>query len=622
MARLRVSVAGVSAALLLSASLTWAARLPGEYLHEYTLEYITPHEPWAKSWAGGKLRAFFITPFNGAAREVAEVWQRADLEVFGETAASTRELGRAAGCFKDVEGTSPEEKRRRLAAKLSAGRYHVFVIGNVDWAAFPAETQYLMLKQVAEGAGLVIVYPSNVREAILKRPDPAGREWILHGIPLDAVPYFADTMRRLVEGRSMEAVAERLVRTYRAGKGRVVLIDYAARNDFQPCGGGMGLTPLEQFDFERPAYYEVYMALVLRAIHWAAGSVPELQLVGLPKRPMSVAPGEAPLVRVQIMGQPQWRGEALVRWRLVNCWNEPVASGEAPAKLAGGRGEATLRLPRFDGGRYFLRLFLDAAGKRHDFGILALRCRGAARLEEIAPIEDAQPPFGIGLRGRISPAGTRVAVELRDNYDRLFYVTDATAAPRPDREGSFEWRVPDEALALAVSSCVRARVKAFDGARVSDQAEVVLTRAKVLEDEYPVCMWGMMPGYVGHLAAVRIRELGFNIVLGSPTPDFARQLAVHDLGLIPYCTRIWDRRHFHDMDFVEKTEADLERTARSLARFRPHVYSLGDENAIPADFGWTEEDRPLLVEYLRRRYEDDLGALNRAWASNFSTWEE
>jgi hypothetical protein len=135
-------------------------------------------------------------------------------------------------------------------------------------------------------------------------------------------------------------------------------------------------------------------------------------------------------------------------------------------------------------------------------------------------------------------------------------------------------------------------------------------------------MWGMMPAYVGHLAANRIRELGFNMVLGAPTPEFAHNLAIHDLAHIPYCTRICDRPHFVDRDFIEQTRRELNQRAQQLAPYQPYVYSLGDENYIPDDLGLIAEDQPLVQDFLRQRYAGDLAALNASWDTTFQSWEQ
>jgi hypothetical protein len=597
-----------------------AARLPGEYMHEYATSYQTPHIPWAKPWAQGKLRVFFITPFSGAAREVTEVWQRADIDLYGETTASSTELGRSTGCFPDVQDTSPEEKGARLLRKLSEQRYDVFVVGNFNWSAFPPQVQYALLEQVAAGAGLVIVHPRQVRPEILHHPDAANREWILAGIPLQAIPFFAQQGAPAAAAEAAQAVGERLLKTYRAGKGRVAVIDYGQDRAVQPCSGGLSLTPWEDFDFQKPTYYEYYMALVIRAILWAAGKVPPVRLTDLPSAPLTVRVGEATELAVGVQGPPPPAGLTL-RWRLKNCWGEEEGSGAVAVGVDGLRGRINLRLPALPGGRHFCDLFLDSARGREDFAALALQAVGVASVAELEAEEDTQPPYGGGVRGRVTPGASELRIELRDNYGRLFYLPPATQRPQPQADGRFRWRIPPEALRRAVSSCVRVRVQVLAGGQVCDQQEAIVTVPRSLDEEYPACMWGMMPGYVGHLAARRLRELGFNIVLGGSTAQNARALAVEDLKNIPYCTRLASREHFVNAHTLRQTCEQLTQLGRELARYHPHVYSLGDENFVPSDLGYAPEDQPWLRQYLQQRY-PSLETLNRAWGTEFSSWEQ
>ena len=129
---------GLSGAVLLSVALGplgAAARLPGEYMNEFHTGYPTPHVAWAKPYAGGWTRAFFIAPWT-AAREVTELAQRLDLEVHGETTFSDKELGGIDRYTAMIADTSPADKLRRLRRKL-AERYDVFVIANFAFNDLP-----------------------------------------------------------------------------------------------------------------------------------------------------------------------------------------------------------------------------------------------------------------------------------------------------------------------------------------------------------------------------------------------------------------------------------------------------------------------------------------------------
>ena len=325
-------------ALLVSPTLVpcYAARLPGDYMNEYTVgKYVTPHIPWAKPWAQGKLKIFFLTPFTGAAREVSEIWQRADIEVYGETTAATGDLGRTQGCFADVQDTAPEEKAARLVRKLSAEKYDVFVIGNFKWSALPVQVQYLLLEQVHNGAGLVIVYPQDVRSEIVRHPEASDREWVLSGVPIRTIPFFSQRMVQAAKLLGPEAVGQHLLGTCRLGKGRVAVLDYALDAPFEPCTGGMGLTPLEDFDYEKPACYEYYLSLVVRTILWAGQKPARVRLASLASTPVKTQAGRSTQLRVALQGQAEPGQGLKLRWNVRNRWGEHEGGSEMAIHLGG-----------------------------------------------------------------------------------------------------------------------------------------------------------------------------------------------------------------------------------------------------------------------------------------------
>jgi hypothetical protein len=173
-----------------------AERLPGEYLHEIQVGgYETPHTPWAKPYAQEKVKVFFLTPFTAAAREVTELGQRMDLEVFGETTMESGMLGREDGCFPDVQESRTEEKAARLRRKLQEQRYDVFVCANFLFGTLSTELKYRILEQVSQGAGLVFVYPHEAPPELFQHPTEDGRAEITAGVPFAGLPFFTASGR-------------------------------------------------------------------------------------------------------------------------------------------------------------------------------------------------------------------------------------------------------------------------------------------------------------------------------------------------------------------------------------------------------------------------------------------
>src|SRR5512143_3837965 len=64
--------------LLLLAAPAFAYRMEPDFF-QVTEEYVSPHIPWAKPYAGGKVRALFIVP-RYSVREIIELAERMDLD--------------------------------------------------------------------------------------------------------------------------------------------------------------------------------------------------------------------------------------------------------------------------------------------------------------------------------------------------------------------------------------------------------------------------------------------------------------------------------------------------------------------------------------------------------------
>jgi len=205
---------------------------------------VTPHKPWGRDYASGPVRALFFIytgPYEGAwedtrtrVREVVELGQRFDLQ-----ADAVLFCGKGEGPWVFHGLKLGEERARRLLEEP----YELYVIAGFPMDRLPAEFQYLILKQVAEGAGLLCC-GAGAREYMVPRrqitPTPA---WLTAGIPsLDETP-----------------VAD-MVAAYRLADGRGVWLNYSTPS----------LVVNEQYSVRGAAEYDYRMLLVGRAALWAA----------------------------------------------------------------------------------------------------------------------------------------------------------------------------------------------------------------------------------------------------------------------------------------------------------------------------------------------------------------
>jgi hypothetical protein len=123
--------------------------------------YESPHVKWARPLAGGKIKTLVMAP-QWSQRETVELAQRLDLDCTPWMCSGFRHVAVPTEWF---EIPTPATVIDRLLRQYSAGRFDVIVVGKLDWSMLPARQRFELLRQVAEGAGLVYVCP------------PAGHPW-------------------------------------------------------------------------------------------------------------------------------------------------------------------------------------------------------------------------------------------------------------------------------------------------------------------------------------------------------------------------------------------------------------------------------------------------------------
>ena len=140
----------------------WAGTAPPTYtitgLEGYsklTMDYVTPHTPWARPNARGTLRGYCLiyTPNEGMmtnAREAIELMQRLDVKLD----ASYRYE------FYSQHGFGGDGGERRVA-RLMANPYDVFIFHDMQPTKLPASAlqnaQVPFLAKVRAGAGVVLI---------------------------------------------------------------------------------------------------------------------------------------------------------------------------------------------------------------------------------------------------------------------------------------------------------------------------------------------------------------------------------------------------------------------------------------------------------------------------------
>ncbi|MBM4085777.1 MAG: hypothetical protein FJ272_13395, partial [Planctomycetes bacterium] len=150
--------------------------------HSLKSQLVTPHTPWGKGYAKGKVSALFVVNSGHYSekylepgtklREVVELMQRFDVD--GEAIF----VGPKGEFYKGKDG---EARGRRLLEK----EYDVYVFAGAPFEAFSPELQYKMLERVVQkGAGLVCSGPKPKNILTPKRVLSPIPGFLFDGVPV------------------------------------------------------------------------------------------------------------------------------------------------------------------------------------------------------------------------------------------------------------------------------------------------------------------------------------------------------------------------------------------------------------------------------------------------------
>jgi hypothetical protein len=529
--------------------------------HSLSTEFETPHVTWAKPYALGTLRVLFFCNGRGTVpREAVELQQRFDFDIdaiFWRRIVDTTK-----------EGWHGGDLGLRRMLRLAAKPYDCYVFFGIRPNQLTAEMQVKCLQPVIEGGkGVVLVGVDDKR--VLK---PARR--------MGAPPQFVAQARP-------EAV-------HQVGKGRGVRLP--ARPDIP-------------YDFGWQLLYEQWQERLGRAIVWAAGREPEVELAASvnwtnpEKRPLifertvhhadgtatplktlksSAAEGTCPRTEgLDALGVGVHQVSAIVRSkRGTEAWLlRPLTVETAPAFQI-----AELSLTRAWG----------EAGER---------VQGSVRMANPRAAEDK----------------ARVVIRLRDRRDRIL----ARQAITNWNAGTFDLPIPAWAPMLL---CVEAAALDAEGV-VHGRAYEYFNVVKRHREQFNFLIWDVPKGPTAPWGEASLARLGTTLQLGHGNPP--RVLAAYDIAWVPYTTRILEKHDkqglmrphcWNDADAVQDYVTRLAEKHRESRRHGVYVYSLGDENDVRGSCL-----SPHCLAAYRRYLEQIYGTvakLNASWGSDYGGFDE
>ena len=622
--RLRWAWTATWVAGALGALPAWA-RVPGDDIHRWQHQRVTPHVAWAKPWAKGKVHALMVVQTYVGSREAGELVQRLDCNLTVVSVRARNVFAATDRYHAQVEGSLLAEKTAELRAKLRT-RYDVIILANFELAALPVELQVGVLEQVVQGTGLVLTFGMQHKPAFLRKPVDQDRDVITRGLPLGVLPYYQEHVLAKGKAKTRAELMRQVVRTFALRKGRMVVLDYTHRRS--NYWGANALCAEEPFSFQAPTWYEYHHALVARSILWAThAKQPDLRWDAVPD-PLVVDRPALPVAASLSLRCPADRaGTVRVRTVVRDTVNQVEARSETSVALRAGINKIAVHVPALPAGLHFVDCWIVSHRGVENWATIPVQVRARTAL---GPVVLASPfcPAGQSLRGTAEvrrqgdgPAPTALDLSITDTHGRVIE-RNSVAIHGP---GQHTFAV---AVRAPLTLAGRLRVALRAGASVVDtrDLEVFFPRRDV--GPFVGVIWninsnarGMMMRYAADLA----RSAGFRAALSAQgsSAEFAHEYALCDMRMVPVLTHIPSHK---TQSFTSKKTRDyirdrIPKRARELAPYKPLVYNLGDENYIPRDLARSGDDLVSYRKWLHKKY-GTIQRLNAAWGTSLEGFDQ
>jgi len=600
---------------------------------------VTPHIPWAKPFAGKKIRVLYITHRN-AMREAVEIAQRLSMDYKVFATEQWNKLGESGigvdRWWRRIKGNSTEELAERLRRDLRRS-YDLIVIANISWDILPLDCQYEILKKVRAGAGLV-GYVQMSKDSYLKRaveegkiePTPEGLRSVISGLPFAFLPAFsADS--------SAEDFCNKRFICARLGKGRILLF-----KGITIPRGFQGMTPALKGDVFQVdmTEYDYYLSLVIKAMLWAARAEAPV-LIASDSIVHKVERGRLPDTKIEISATARKRhGKVEVRWAILGYGLPFYCEGDFEMALGAGETRFEIQLPRLPAGRFVLNIWVGKGGRILGWGSIPIEVSSPTRIAELKLDADSfsrSKPISGAAKLEKPSSGMELRIQLYDNLGRLLS-RKATKLTPAQKEVKFK-------LSGAGTCTVLQRIVAelFDADGLIDRREcaVPLRDFYADRDDIKFIMWDGYPEneYLSRYAARMFRMNGID----TQYTHLTRWAFVENLYHLPYAIRFIDRKtdwyqkkrtrtkenHVRepcltDPNYRDEVRRKLLDKAKRAAMFSTDDFSLGDECHFVGgnyELCFSPTCVKRFREFLRKEY-GSLDAGNKEYGTKFKSWDD
>ena len=602
--------------------------------YELNTKLATPHLPWAKPYAGGRVKVLAIVGRTHH-HDLVEMLHRADVElryVFTDIyKADARYGGSRAPFFPETKGARSSDVAEAVAKALE-DRPDVIIFGGLSSGIFYEVVADKLKSMVESGVGLVFtgLPPKLIPEEGTKKPkrDPSYEKELTAqplaekppslatSVPFERLPGFR------LGTRDKEKSFQKVSAVYRYGDGRLARLR-VGRGKFADAKDSEDL------------HYEYYQSFFIKAILWAAGREPEVNLEDFPAL-LTVDRDEPGTLRFGLAGKGRYAVSMAVRSpeMLHRLPEEPTARPgvhetecllqplhETTVKAKGGS-PVELDLPRLPAGGYFVDVTAADGKKTVTWATVHLTVTAKpaiARIEMASPYLDVADGKADVAQARVTldsaaPEETAIRFSLVDNHERrLQERTVAVPVGETAAEGLFLVRDFDTNLG-------RVRAALLVGREVHDIEIGRFTTIRRDWDHYClVSPYGNLGGgsFSGRTFARVSVGLGF---------DAGGAKSIKDLeaaDTTPVCgIGVGSPRRPIDLDpaVLEKMRDGARKYMKARAPFDPFAYVCGDE----LNYGGGDALRNRVRDFqrhLEKQYRN-LKALNKQWGTDFKTFGE
>lgn len=434
-----------------------SATRPG---HEISTEVVTPHVPWARPFAGGKIRALVLMDDMNC-REAVELAERIDLDLDYVKFRTT--LDKELLYQGDLSILTLDAAQKALAERLKTRQYDVIVLSGFKWDFhFTPEIRAAILDHVSRGTGLVLIQPDGFdEEAAQELPvagvakagtagrsmwawhkwSPAGDDPLVTGLDWDRFPvtrrheYEVPPQGDVIATLGKDGAPLLTLGTH--GKGRAVSATWDTLTHDLSYRGYSALTPIlsyrggwlqPQFAALPTGYQEWWFALLTRMTAWAAGRDTGVSIVAAPPVHGRLDGINAAHLNVTVLSA-RVLPDAKVETHWFNAVGAHRATTTTPVVLAAGATEAALAVPAPPnvtlGDNTACFIVRDGGGASVAWGFTTVSLAGPTRIEKVAVAPDTLLPKD-GVWQEDGPVETRAFTP-----DKPLKVTVALTTPAP-----------------------------------------------------------------------------------------------------------------------------------------------------------------------------------------------